>query len=139
MIDAQIACDYIAKRKDLDAERIAFAGVSWGGFVAPYILAIDERIKLGILILFGVQSRDEYPWYDQINYLPRVKIPMLLLAGRYDPDYSLKQQQAFYDFLGTPENEKEWKIYESTHYIPRKDAINESLNWLDKYFGPVNK
>jgi predicted esterase len=139
MIDAQIACDYIETRNDMDKDRIAFAGVSWGGFIAPYILAIEERIKLGILILFGVQSSDEYPWYDQINYLPRVKIPMLLLAGRYDPDYSMKQQQAFYDFLGTPENEKEWKIYESTHYIPRKDLINESLNWLDKYFGPVNK
>ena len=139
MIDAQIACDYIDTRKDLDAERIAFAGVSWGGFVAPYILAIEERIKLGILILFGVQSSNEYPEFDQINYLPRVKIPMLLLSGRYDPDYSMKQRQAFYDFLGTPENEIEWKTYESTHYIPRKDLINESLNWLDKYFGPVNK
>ena len=139
MIDAQIACDYIDTRNDMDAERIAYAGYSWGGFMAPYILSIEERIKLGILILFGVQSSDEYPWYDQINYLPRVKIPLLLLAGRYDPDYSMKQQQAFYDFLGTPENEKEWKIYETTHYIPRKDLINESLNWLDKYFGPVNK
>jgi len=139
MIDARIACDYIETRNDMDAEKIAFAGVSWGGFVAPYVLAIEERIKLGILILFGVQSSDEYPWRDQINYLPRVKIPMLLLAGRYDPDYSMKQQQAFYDFLGTPENEKEWKIYESTHYIPRDDLINESLNWLDKYFGPVDK
>jgi dienelactone hydrolase len=139
VIDAQIACDYIGTRQDFDAERIAFAGVSWGGYVAPYILSIEERIKLGILALFGVQSSDEYPWRDQINYLPRVKIPMLLLAGRYDPDYSIKQQQAFYDFLGTPENEKEWKIYESTHYIPRNDMINESLNWLDKYFGPVNK
>jgi dipeptidyl aminopeptidase/acylaminoacyl peptidase len=139
IIDAQIACDYIDTRMDFDAERIAFVGVSWGGFVAPYILSIEERIKLGILILFGVQSSGEYPWYDQINYLPRIKIPMLLLAGRYDPDYSLKQQQAFYDFLGTTENEKEWKIYESTHWIPRNDLINESLNWLNKYFGPVNK
>ncbi|MCK4992636.1 MAG: SUMF1/EgtB/PvdO family nonheme iron enzyme [Bacteroidales bacterium] len=139
MIDAQITCDYLDTRNDMDAERIAYAGVSWGGFVAPYILSIEDRIKLGILMLFGVQSSDKYPEFDQINYLPRVKIPMLLLAGRYDPDYSMKQQQAFYDFLGTPENEKEWKIYESTHYIPRKDLINESLNWLDKYFGPVNR
>ncbi|MFO7671110.1 MAG: SUMF1/EgtB/PvdO family nonheme iron enzyme [Bacteroidales bacterium] len=139
MIDAQIACDYLETRADMDAERIAFFGASWGGFMAPYVLAIEERIKLGILSLFGVQSSDEYQEFDQINYLPRVKIPMLLMAGRYDPDYSLKQQQAFYDFLGTPEIDKKWKIYESTHYIPRKDAINESMNWLDKYFGPVNK
>ena len=75
----------------------------------------------------------------EIDYILHVKIPMLLLGGRYDPDYTFEQQQAFYDFLGTPESDKERKVYESTHYIPRKDSVNESLNWLDKYFGPVNK
>jgi dienelactone hydrolase len=138
IIDARIACDYINMRDDLDADKIAFFGASWGGYIAPYILAIEKRIKLGILMLFGVQSTDDYPEFDQMNYLPRVNIPMLLMDGLYDPDYTLQQQQAFYDFLGTPENDKEWKLYESTHYIPRKDMINESLNWLDKYFGPVN-
>ena len=61
MIDAQIACDYIETRKDMDAERIVFAGGSWGGFMAPYVLSIEERIKLGIVALFGVVSSDKYP------------------------------------------------------------------------------
>ncbi len=64
---------------------------------------------------------------------------MLLLGGKYDFDYTMEQQQAFYDLLGTPKDKKNWIIYESTHYIPRKDLINESISWLDKYFGPVNK
>jgi predicted esterase len=139
MIDVQFVCDYLQTRDDIDSEKIAYYGISWGGFIAPYIFAIEERINLGILSLFGVQSSDRYQEWDQINYLPRVKKPMLLLGGRYDPDYSLEQQQAFYDFLGTPESDKEWKLYESTHYIPRTDLINESLNWLDKYFGPVQE
>jgi dienelactone hydrolase len=139
MIDVQIVCDYLQTRNDLDSERIAYYGVSWGGYMAPYILSIEDRIKIGILALFGVISSDKYHEMDQINYLPRVKIPILLMDGRYDFTFPLNQQQAFYDFLGTPESDKEWKLYESTHFIPRKDLINESLNWLDKYFGPVNK
>ncbi len=138
VIDFQITCDYLQTRDDIDLERIAYYGVSWGGWMAPYICAIEDRVKLGILVLFGVQSGEEYQELDQINYLPRVTIPMLLMDGRYDFDFTLKQQQAFYDFLGTPEIDKEWKLYETTHHIPRNDLVNESLKWLDKYFGPVN-
>ncbi len=138
--DVQVVCDYLETRNDIDSEKIAFSGYSWGGGIAPYILAIEGRIELGIVALFGVQSIDKYMFkeFDQIDYLPRVKIPMLLLGGKFDFDYSMEQQKAFYDLLCTPEGDKKWIVYESTHYIPRKDLINESVSWLDNYFGPVN-
>jgi dienelactone hydrolase len=138
MIDFQIACDYLQTRNDIDTDKLAYFGVSWGGALAAYLLAIDDKIKLGILSLFGISSLEKYTYkeFDQIDYVPHIKIPMLLLGGRYDPDYVMEQQKAFYDFLGTPESNKKWIIYESTHWIPREDLINESLSWLDKYFGP---
>ena len=141
IIDAQTTVDYLQTRNDIDSENLVFYGSSWGGAVAPYILAIEERFKLGILRLFGVSSVEKYRFkeFDQIDYIPHVEIPMLLLGGRYDPDYTMEQQQAFYDFLGTPKSDIKWMVYETTHYIPRKDLINESLSWLDKYLGPVNK
>ena len=139
MTDFQIVCDYLQTRPDIDSEKIAYYGYSWGGALATYILAIEKRVKLGILNLFGIQSLEKYRYkeFDQIDYVPHIKIPMLLLGGRYDSDFTIEQQQAFYDFLGTPAKDKNWIIYESTHWIPKKDLINESLNWLDKYFGPV--
>jgi len=139
--DVRITIDYLQTRNDIDSERIAFYGLSWGGAVAPYILATEERIKLGILKLFGVSSGEKYRFkeFDQIDYVPHVHIPMLLLGGRYDPDFTMVQQKAFYDFLGTPKSDVKWMVYETTHWIPRKDLINESLIWLEKYFGPVNK
>ncbi len=135
--DFQIACDYLQTRSDIDSEKLAYYGVSYGGFLSPYVLAIEDRIKLGILALFGASPYDEYEDLDQLNYLPRIRIPMLLLGGRYDFVFTLRSQEAFYNFLGTPEDEKEWKLYESTHSLPRKDQVNESLAWLDLYFGPV--
>ena len=141
MIDVQMVNDYIQTRQDLDSEKLAYFGISWGSSLAPYIIATDERFKLGILALFGIPSIEKYRYkeFDQLDFVPRVKIPMLLLGGRYDFDFTLEQQKAFYDYLGTPKENKKWMVYESTHYIPRKDLINESLNWLDKYFGPVDK
>lgn len=136
--DFQITCDYLQSRNDIDPEKMAYYGISWGGFMAPYVLAIEDRISLGILALFGLGSSDEYQDLDQVNYLSRVKIPMLLLGGRYDFAFTNRKQKAFYDFLGTPIKDKEWILLETTHSIPRKDIINESLDWLDKYFGPVN-
>lgn len=137
VIDFQLTCDYLNSRNDIDTSKMAYFGVSWGGFMAPYILAIEDRIKLGILAGCGVHSEGNYKELDQINYLPRVNIPMLLMNGRYDFDFTMNKQQAFYDFLGTPEDDKVWIKYEHTHGAPKIDMINESLRWLDKYFGPV--
>jgi dienelactone hydrolase len=138
LIDFQIACDYLESREDMDMEKLAYFGLSWGGFVAPYVLAIEERVKAGIVAAFGVLSGGENPEYDQITYLQRVRIPMLMMNGKYDFDFTLETQQAFYDFLGTPEKDKHWLLYDHVHGAPVPDLINESLAFLDKYFGPVH-
>jgi hypothetical protein len=39
--------------------------------------------------------------------------------------------------LGTPAADKRRVAYDTGHNIPRPDLIRESLNWLDKYLGPV--
>jgi dienelactone hydrolase len=137
VIDFQIACDYLESRTDIEMDKLAYAGVSWGGWYAPYFLAVEDRIKLGILVLFGASLNESPKDIDQLNYIPRVKVPMLLLDGRYDFAFSMESQQAFYDLLGTPLQDKEWKLYETTHVVPLPDLVNESLKWLDKYFGPV--
>jgi pimeloyl-ACP methyl ester carboxylesterase len=42
---AKAACDWIEKRSDLDASRIAMWGVSLGGYYAPRAAAYEKRIK----------------------------------------------------------------------------------------------
>jgi hypothetical protein len=63
-----------------------------------------------------------------------------MLNGRYDSifpyDTSIKPM---FDLLGTPEEDKELKLYESDHLPPRNEYIKEVLAWLDKYLGPVKR
>jgi hypothetical protein len=42
-----------------------------------------------------------------------------------------------FDLLGTPEEEKDQKIYDTDHFVPLNEYIKETLAWLDKYLGPV--
>jgi hypothetical protein len=42
-----------------------------------------------------------------------------------------------YELLGTPDEHKELKVYETDHFIPRNEVIKETLAWLERYLGPV--
>ena len=80
------------------------------------------------------------PEVDQINYVTRVKIPTLMLNGRYDMLYPYEtSSKPMFDLLGTPKEHKEQKLYDSDHFIPRNELIKETLNWLDRYLGPVKR
>ena len=61
-----------------------------------------------------------------------------MLNGRYDYLFPLETSQIpLYNLLGTPEEHKDHKVYESAHGVPRKERIREILDWLDRYLGPV--
>lgn len=42
----KLSLDYLLKRPEIDAGRVAFVGLSYGGFVAAYAAAFDPRIKV---------------------------------------------------------------------------------------------
>jgi hypothetical protein len=47
--DVMRACDFIATRKDLDANRIGYLGISGGGTVTLYATAIEPRIRAAFM------------------------------------------------------------------------------------------
>jgi dienelactone hydrolase len=135
--DLSRTIDYLETRSDIDTGKIGFYGWSWGGEIGAYIPAVEERIKVNILVLGGLYG-PAYPEADQINYLPRIKIPVLMLNGKYDMFNPYETSvKPFYDFLGTPEKDKRLCLYEADHSIYKSEMIKEVLSWLDKYFGPV--
>ena len=100
------------------------------------IPAVEDRLKVSILVTAGISTG--YPEISQINYLPRIRIPVLMLNGKYDFSIPFETNvKVFFDHLGTPEQDKRLCAYETDHYVPKGELIKESLNWLDRYLGPV--
>jgi dipeptidyl aminopeptidase/acylaminoacyl peptidase len=100
---------------------------------------VDPRIKVAVLALGGVDFHRSLPEVDTINFLPRVKQPVLMLNGRYDFFFPVEStQEPFYQMLGAKKDQKKHLLYESGHNVPRNELIKETLNWLDQYLGPVN-
>jgi len=132
--------DYLETRKDVDAAKLGYFGFSWGSAIAPILLAVDDRFRVAILGVGGLQFQKTLPEVDQINFVTRMKTPALLLNGRYDFFFPVDTSQIpLFRLLGTPEKDKRQVIFESGHAVPAKDLIRESLDWLDKYLGPVRK
>ena len=67
-----------------------------------------------------------------------MKIPVLMLNGKYDFVFPVDTSQApMFRFLGTPEKDKRHLLFESGHSVPRRELMTETLQWFDKYLGPV--
>ena len=61
-----------------------------------------------------------------------------MLNGKYDMNFPLETAvRPAFDLLGTPEKDKKLIIYDTDHYIPKREFVTESLAWLDRYLGPV--
>ena len=62
-VPGRAAFDYVAKRKEVDASKVAIMGYSFGGYCAPRIAAIDKRYAGGVA--FGAM------WWDMDAWLQR--------------------------------------------------------------------
>ena len=129
--------DYVKTRGDIDSERLAFYGVSWGAS-QPQLLVVEDRFKAAILIAGGLYFTRTLPEVDPIHFAPRVKLPVLMLNGRSDYFYPVEtSQEPLFRMLGTPAEDKRHVVFESGHAPPRNELIRETLDWLDRYLGPV--
>jgi eukaryotic-like serine/threonine-protein kinase len=136
--DYRRTLDYLSSRTDVDTARFAYFGFSWGGYMGGIIPAVEPRIKASMLYVAGLTMERGRPEVEPLNHLSRIKSPVLMLNGKYDFFFpSETAQKPFYNFLGTREPDKVWKLYEGGHDVPRTELIRQSLAWLDKYLGPV--
>ena len=137
--DFKRTADYLETRSDIDSRHFAYLGISWGGRMGAIIPAVDDRIRVSVIVLGGLASGRARPEVDQINFITRVKIPVLMLNGKYDSlEPVASAQLPMFRMWGTPESEKRHVIYESNgHSVPRNESIKETLDWLDKYLGPA--
>ena len=137
--DVSRAIDYLDTRPDDFAkDRIAYMGLSWGAAMGPLFIAVEPRFKAALLILAGFYLQSSAPEVDVLNFAPRVKVPVLFLNGKFDFYYPTDTSQLpMFRLIGVPETQKRRVVYDTGHNIPRPDLIRETLDWLDRYLGPV--
>ena len=138
--DARRTVDYLATRPDVDTTRIAYSGYSFGGRVSPPILALEPRFKAAVLAVTGLKMERARAEVDPLNFLPRVRQPLIMLNGRHDYFFPVETaQKPFFEYLGTPSEHKRWVVYPEAHTVPRTEAVRQTMMWLDRYLGPVQR
>ena len=90
--DLRRSIDYLETRSDIDLHSLAFGGLSQGAGVAPFLVALEPRIKT-VVLLSGGTHKKVAPEVDPWNYAPRMTVPVLMINGRADFLFPLESSQ----------------------------------------------
>lgn len=136
-LDLFRAVDFLETRHDLDVQRLGYYSLSMGAFFGPIPIAQDRRIKAAALASGGLRYASP-PETQPANFMPLVKVPVLLVNGKDDFGVPVAEQRRYLELLGTPAEHKVLKTLEGGH-VPQdmRGLVKEVLDWFDRYLGPV--
>lgn len=150
---AGTACiDWLAKRPEVDAERIGLLGMSMGTYWAPLIASRDHRVKACatshacygdktsmfeqasprfkqvFMYMAGVHDEDAFDDMARrmtlIGRAKDIECPMLMITGEYDPLCSLADTLAVYDELRVPK--EIWVFENEFHRVSNSKALGDA-------------
>ena len=132
--DFSASLDYLESRTDMDMDNIFYYGISWGGFMANTILAVEKRINSAVLLVAGLCFQKSLPEVEAFQFTSRITTPVIMLNGKYDHFFPYQTSQLpMYKLLKTPGKDKKYVVHEDGHTIPPSLLIKEAISWLDKY------
>jgi len=143
--DLARAVDYLESRGDMDADKLAYLGLSWGAGNGPLFTALENRIRFAVFVNGGCFVwRDYYPsGTDAAKFAHHVKVPTGMFNGMDDTFFPYEaSQRRMYERLGTPPEQKVHKTYPGGHGARERageQLRQDVLDWLNKYLGPPNK
>jgi serine/threonine protein kinase/formylglycine-generating enzyme required for sulfatase activity len=131
------AIDYLETRADLDLSRLAYVGFSKGaGSWLPFA-AVEPRFRAVVLIGGGLDEKylPALPEANSVNFAPRIRVPKLLLNGRFDEENPWGQRaQPLWRLLREP---KRLQLVDGGHLPPAEARVPAINAWLDETIGPV--
>jgi cephalosporin-C deacetylase-like acetyl esterase len=131
--------DYLETRPDIDRAKLAYHGISLGSIGALPCVAVEDRFQAAILQSGGLPNSHGAPEGDPINFASRIRIPVLMINGKNDFSIPVERLQLpLFRLLGSPPKDKRHFLVEGGHVPPRNLVVKESLDWLDRYLGPVS-
>ena len=155
----KVAVDYLVKRPEIDADKIAVSGISFGSFWSILIAAHDSRMKAvagrlfchepGFNTIFncaqppykarfiwmaGYENEDEFDKFAQTltwkGLAAKIKCPFLMAGGEWDELSPLEYTYDLYNEVKTP---KKLVVFEGqTHSLHHAyvDASTIVADWL---------
>jgi len=132
--------DYLATRDDIDGEKLAYVGVSWGAGSHLPLAAVDDRYRAVVLIGGGIDERLQptLPEVANFNFAPYIKPPKLLLNGREDEEHPwFTRALPLWNLLREP---KELVLVDGAGHVPPLENRVPAINgFLDRTLGPVER
>jgi hypothetical protein len=65
---------------------------------------------------------------------------VLMLNGRYDLFYLAEtNQMILFHFLRTPDSQKRYMLFDIGHVPLQQLEMKETMDWFDRYLGPVSR
>lgn len=136
--ELRLGLDYLENRQDIDTERLAYVGLSWGSGSRATLAATDDRLNAVVFVGAGIDERlhPTVPEALNVNFIPYIDLPTLMLNGRQDEEHPwLTRGLPFWELLREP---KELILADNEGHVPslevRVPAINE---FLDRTLGVV--
>jgi pimeloyl-ACP methyl ester carboxylesterase len=137
--DLRRGLDYLATRNDMDLQRVAYYGYSAGAVEGLIYAAVEPRYGTAILVAGGL-SPSSLNWIAEASpphFLFHLKVPKLLLNGRYDEVHPLKTWiEPMYQALPEP---KRLHLYNAGHTPPLEIIVPVVNAWLDETMGTVKR
>ncbi len=138
--ELRIALDYATTRGDIDLERVAFLGVSFGAGSRLPLSVVDDRYAAAIYVGAGIDERVKptLPEADNVNFAPYIRVPKLVLNGAADEEHPWTSRGLpLWNLLSEP---KELVLVEGGgHVLGPEDRIPAINGFLDRVFGPVRR
>lgn len=130
--------DYLVTRPDIDREKLAFQGISVGAAQGPRLMALEPRLKAGVLMWGGLGHLPS-PEIDSVNYAPRSRAPTLMVNGQSDMIFPYETTQApMFRLLGAADHDKRHlRVADAGHVAFNQQVVREVVGWYDKHLGPV--
>ena len=137
--DQRRALDYITTRTDLDADRIAYYGVSVGDGRKLLLPAVETRYRSVILVAAGLRLNFTrvLPEINPVNLLPQIRTPKLIVLGRYDENLTLKYHAE--PLLRILRGPRRIFLYDGGHAPAPEIYVPPINDWMDETLGPVRR
>jgi formylglycine-generating enzyme required for sulfatase activity/tRNA A-37 threonylcarbamoyl transferase component Bud32 len=135
--DLRRGLDYLETRNDIDMSRLAAVAPSAGSILGLIIGALEPRYRAFVFMGAGLPSsyRAIIAAANPINFASHIRVPKLIVQGRYDEDTPVRTAaEPLFKLMTEP---KRMVLYEGGHVPSIETQMSATSGWLDEQLGRV--